>query len=81
MFNYSKLARENLKNPCAIRRVEEASRIQPITHDDVVNLRISLETCKTVLSFIDVDDTIANNEKRDYGRDRSDDIQCLNLLQ
>jgi hypothetical protein len=42
-MDFGKCARKTLNDPCAIRRVEEASTTrQPISKDDVLNLIIEL---------------------------------------
>jgi hypothetical protein len=42
-MNFSEAARKTLKDPCAIRRVEEANPdVDPISEDDILNLKIDL---------------------------------------
>lgn len=56
-MDFGKLARKRLTDPCAIRRVEEANpRLQPISHDDIINMKITLGIYnQDVMDFIEMD--------------------------
>lgn len=71
-MDFGKAARQTMKDPYAIRRVEESNtRIKPISHDDIINIKINLELySQDILDFI----------ARDGRKDDYEEEECLDSL-